>query len=307
MSTSPVPDPDEVDPTGVRELLAALPDPGPMPEDLIRRIEARLEVERAHLGTAGAGGAALSEHADRVVDLATERGRRRPARTMALVGAAAAGLVVTTATLGQWLGATGTSDSGTAAQYPARDSSGAASSDDPAEPESAGDDAADMAGAPMATDAADEADPDSAEAGAQDDEAQDGATATEEGGVTAFSSMDLPLPADVVVLPGLGAVHEDDYHGRLLGLAQDDEADLVLGVGDLTPLEAASCWQGLAPEETFDRYLASRADLAADGGRQEAVALLGLNASGSGTTWVVDAACTAAPGADVLSGPTPVD
>ena len=33
---------DDLDPTGVRALLAALPDPGPMPEQLAARIQAAL-------------------------------------------------------------------------------------------------------------------------------------------------------------------------------------------------------------------------------------------------------------------------
>lgn len=37
----------EHDPTGMRDLLGALPDPGPMPEDLVRRITASLAAEQA--------------------------------------------------------------------------------------------------------------------------------------------------------------------------------------------------------------------------------------------------------------------
>ncbi|AKT50864.1 hypothetical protein [Arsenicicoccus sp. oral taxon 190] len=46
--TSPHPStsrPDDEDPTGVRDLLASLPDPGPMPPDLVARINASLEAE----------------------------------------------------------------------------------------------------------------------------------------------------------------------------------------------------------------------------------------------------------------------
>ncbi|NNM48052.1 hypothetical protein [Knoellia koreensis] len=53
MSTPPTPptppgrgDP-EHDPTGMRDLLASLPDPGPMPEDLVQRITASLAAEQA--------------------------------------------------------------------------------------------------------------------------------------------------------------------------------------------------------------------------------------------------------------------
>jgi hypothetical protein len=37
---------DDVDPTGVRAILSALPDPGPMPADLVQRINASLDAER---------------------------------------------------------------------------------------------------------------------------------------------------------------------------------------------------------------------------------------------------------------------
>ena len=39
------PTPVEHDPTGMRDLLASLPDPGPMPEDLVARIMAALAEE----------------------------------------------------------------------------------------------------------------------------------------------------------------------------------------------------------------------------------------------------------------------
>lgn len=41
------PDPED-DPTGMRALLSSLPDPGPMPEDLVARITASLAAEREH-------------------------------------------------------------------------------------------------------------------------------------------------------------------------------------------------------------------------------------------------------------------
>src|SRR5689334_13821532 len=37
----------EPDPTGIRALLGALPDPGPMPEDLVARIQASIAAEQA--------------------------------------------------------------------------------------------------------------------------------------------------------------------------------------------------------------------------------------------------------------------
>lgn len=330
MPTPPAGDPDELDPTGVRELLAGLPDPGPMPADLVRRIEARLEVERAHRdGAAGTPG--LSDHADRVVDLAAERSRRRPARTLALVGAAAAGLVVTTATLGQWLGATGTPDSGVAARYPAPPSVSSsfaggsredAVADEAVPDEAAAGTAQSGAGAEAgAADAAADAADDAADAGdsapAAGDEGQTeertGMAAQDDSASGLTSTTPAPagplLPRQVVVLPGLGPVDEHGYGELMLRLAQQDVDEIVLGVGDLTPLEATACWQGLAEdpgveEVDFERYLAARADLSQAGGeRREVVALLGLDASGSGLSWAVSADCVTGEQAQVLSGP----
>ena len=74
----------EDDPTGVRALLASLPEPEPMPAYLVERISASLAAEQANRSPASTGAT--------VVPLA----RRRPLRTtvLALAGVAAAAVVV---------------------------------------------------------------------------------------------------------------------------------------------------------------------------------------------------------------------
>lgn len=110
----------EVDPTGMRQLLSSLPDPGPMPPDLVSRITAALEHERA-------------------VSSGFERRRRRPAPAPrpnpgwrgALLVAAAAAVVLVTVPL-----ATGTAPSGVSALFGQGDvaqSSGAARASQQAE------------------------------------------------------------------------------------------------------------------------------------------------------------------------------
>ena len=51
VSTPPVPPADkgapEHDPTGIRDLLSSLPDPGPMPADLVARINASIAAEQS--------------------------------------------------------------------------------------------------------------------------------------------------------------------------------------------------------------------------------------------------------------------
>jgi len=74
------PDPDDPDPTGIRALLGSLPDPGPMPADLVDRIHASIAAEQA----------AREDHA--VVPL--RRSRRWGWRQVGAVAAAAAVVAV---------------------------------------------------------------------------------------------------------------------------------------------------------------------------------------------------------------------
>ncbi|MCH8614094.1 hypothetical protein [Arsenicicoccus dermatophilus] len=95
-----VPDPPrstDDDPTGVRELLAALPDPGPMPADLVSRITASLEAEARGRQIPAAPPVELAP----VIPLSgATRTRRRPGRRTIplLLGAAAAVTAVGLAT-----------------------------------------------------------------------------------------------------------------------------------------------------------------------------------------------------------------
>lgn len=63
VSTPPVPPADkgapEHDPTGIRELLSALPDPGPMPADLVSRINASIAAEQSAREQSTTGGATV--------------------------------------------------------------------------------------------------------------------------------------------------------------------------------------------------------------------------------------------------------
>ena len=136
--------PDDLDPTGVRALLANLPDPGPMPQDLVARISQSLALEQERRTTGSAGGtahpfgstlghtdASLGHHdsahqdteqspseqspsieqgmaaertPDGVISLAAERQRRRPGRTVIWLGGAAAVAMVATFSANQLLG-----------------------------------------------------------------------------------------------------------------------------------------------------------------------------------------------------------
>ncbi len=104
----------EADPTGVRALLSALPDPGPMPDHVMARISRSLEAEQQR--RAFQGSASGSSNGD-LIDLVEQRHARRPARTLAWVGTAAAAAVAVTVASAQLFGGGGSPD--TAASYPA--------------------------------------------------------------------------------------------------------------------------------------------------------------------------------------------
>lgn len=317
---------DDVDPTGIRELLASLPDPGPMPEDLVRRIQARLEVERAHQGANGNGGSPSSSapagsavtRADNVLDLAAERSHRRPARTIGVLGAAAAGLLVTTVAVTQFMGASG--DAGTAdtaASYPslsrdtsagdASDAAGAGEADDaPADDDGAALD-------PVEEDGAEEgaagADQDGAEEGAGADldgqlgAAEDAATDAGDGQLSMIAP---ELGGPLWVLPPLGPVTADDLTQTFLTAL--DDTDLAHVDDDLTLQQARSCWQVLAGEHSFDTHVAARAQFVPSSGEaRPAVALMGMHEDGTGEAWVLPNDCTGDARVDIISGPHPVD
>jgi hypothetical protein len=111
---------DDIDPTGLRDLLASVPGPGPMPDDVVTRIEMALRAERdaRAAGQIGAGSddGTLRDPAGHVVELAS---RRRPRWPKILLGgaAAAAAVVIAATTLPAFLSGVGAgTTTGSAAQ-----------------------------------------------------------------------------------------------------------------------------------------------------------------------------------------------
>lgn len=311
---------DDIDPTGIRELLASLPDPGPMPDDLVRRIEARLEVERAHQRTGGDGpeeastggvltGSAVTR-ADNVFDLAAERGHRRPARTVAILGAAAAGLLVTTVAVTQFMGLSGggPTSGDTAASYPSLSRSDGGGAADGGGADAPADEA--LADAEEELAAAEDTGEDAA---AGDDAAalEDVTGLSDSSGGEGEASDTRSIESDpelgggrLGVLPDLGSVTVQDLVATLSTALTDD--DLRFGPDDLTLEQARSCWSVLAGEHEFDGHLAARAQFVSDSGEgQPAVALLGIHDDGTGQAWVVPSTCTTDPRVAPLSGPHP--
>lgn len=278
------PEAHDADPTGIRDLLASLPDPGPMPEHLVERIGARLAVEQAHRDHGSPGG--LAARSDSVIDLAAERSHRRPGRTVALLGAAAAGLLVATVAIGELsgVGPGGGPVFDSAAQVPARGNGSGADSGGAAAEADRGDDAG--GGAEAADEGQD------LSAGGAQSEGLDAAAGTEdsqEGAGSGADGGDLPeaFISDVVVLPELGVVSPANFHDRVVQQAVDSAPETV--AGSLTEAGARSCWQLVDPSEPWPTLRAAQAEM--DGDR--VVVLLGMRDASSGEALVLPWGCTA--------------
>ncbi|GAA1171772.1 hypothetical protein GCM10009584_10870 [Ornithinimicrobium humiphilum] len=271
-STTPGPLPErepeahEDDPTGIRALLSALPDPGPMPADLVERIEARLAVEQEHRTRSAAGG--LAARSDSVIDLAAERSRRRPGRTVAMLGVAAAGLLVATVTIGELagVGPAGGPMFDSAAQVPTRpaaeDGSDAGSDSAGGADEESGDDLEAMGGG-----------------SAEDSDAEGGEITS--------------LTESVLVLPPLGAVSASDLRDRLVDAVTDEQTSsdgAVGGTAGLTVAAARTCWQDAGLSGTWPVARAAQAELEGD----RVVVLLGTEQAGTdaGEVVVLPWSCT---------------
>lgn len=255
----------EVDPTGVRSLLSALPDPGPMPEHLVARITASLEQERRRRDFIG------DDPEPDVVSLVTERHRRRPARTLGWLGAAAAvalGATVITSQL-----TPGSNDGGVAAM-PADSTPDEEAEDAPQEVD-AGDDAAGE--------------------GAEQPEAQPDGSREEPGlgvqGGTQDTSGWLSLALEEVTLSSGTAQQE------LVAWVQDgDFADAA------PPQGWQACLEPLRPQLVDPQQLRVGSGTL-DGADVLVVADL---SSGAEQAWVLDASCTSGTTGEVLLGPLPV-
>lgn len=297
---SPEPGP-EADPTGMRALLSSLPDPGPMPEDLVRRIEARLAVE-AH---AAARPSSRPRPADHLVDLAAERSHRRPGRTVAILGVAAAGLLATTVGLGQAIdgGIFGSRTAmDTAASYPS--GADAAGADGQADAGAGQDDAgSDGSGA----DEAAVTDQRSGDPVTEMDEGAAAGDSAEGGAEEAAGSMmaaDVPsLPEDVQVLGSLGIVTREDYLGRVQQVA-DGSTSQAEG-GRLTWSQIAGCWSATGSPHRWDTVHAAEAELSED----PVLVLLGTSGD-RGEAFLMPWSCTTVAdpgGAAAAPVPLPLD
>ena len=214
----------DADPTGMRDLLSSLPEPGPMPDDLADRICASLEREQGLRGAQQP----WDSHA-RVHDLARERAHRRPQQWILAAAAVLAVGVIGTVVFDQVLDSQGSADSAAAnVPTPQREESGGDSADAQVEEGSAADSDEDAF--------ADDVDPDRANA---ESEAQ--------GGGDDSADSDLGA-ADSLAQDALEGVGDDVFAlgARSLldvasGQSAEDSADLALALpldlSDVQPLD----------------------------------------------------------------------
>lgn len=265
----------EVDPTGVRALLSALPDPGPMPQDLVDRITASLQAEQL-LRTPHTDGDAADAG---VISLTAERHRRRPGRTLSLLAGAAAVAVAATVASSQLFGGLGDSMPSLLGSSMSDDATGEA------------------ADAP-ATDDADEADglvqPDAAEQEHDSDPA--------------------PAAAGVSLVPGIVELTRTDFVAQVnawhdgvgggFSTSQQSEDAVGLRAGDLEAPAAQACAESLPPADRSASGAQLRVAAATLDGAD--AVLLVQGSPEPQVAWVLPLECTRGP-VPLLHGPVDLD
>lgn len=276
------------DPTGIRALLSSLPDPGPMPEELVDRITTSLREEQRRRESVPV---AVAEDRGRVVSLDEERQRRRPTRVLSALGAAAAVAVAATVATSQIFGGGTSADLGASAQY-GQDTADSAGADGGAQ-----DDAA-------ATEDEDQGAPDVAGPGVAggDRDQEEGAEAG--GGAPGDGQQLFDAAPEVVVVPGTLALTRDAFVEQLrqeVGAWQAGERSGAPS-GGLGSEDATACTRSV-PDA-----LQPRAELHVSAGTLDGddMVVLVQTAPGPTTAWVLPSSCARGP-AELLHGPVVVD
>ena len=290
--------PTELDPTGVRALLAALPDPGPMPEDLVRRIEARIAEEQLLRqatsdpdsipgqgplvpSTNWAGGSTPSGGTSgEVISLAEHRSRRRPGRVLGIMGTAAAGLVLATVAISQ-LGDGDLDFADTAGM------GAVSSSDDGGDSGGSADSVGGQAEAPAATHGGQ----DGADSLADDDGSTSGEGDTL-GGMSDFdpsAELEATLGSGRVhLLPPLTDISADDL-GQLLRPLLTTSAESSGDSATMTTAQALHCLDSADSSDLWTHVFAAQASY----DDQPAVVIAGTDEEGAGRAWALPADCLA--------------
>lgn len=282
---------DDLDPTGVRALLANLPDPGPMPDELVQRISQSLELEQERrvsaANSSGPGDPAHGTESDadtsstiggNVVSLTSERRRRRPGRTVLWLGGAAAVAMVATVSVNQLIGEDTPADTGVAAHVPsASDSAEEGAEAGAADQESAEEDA----GAPGAVQ-------EDAEPPASDD-------VTEPPPLDKDGAGDVTSSTRIYAAAGTVELTATDWTDEVSTWLS---TDLSRGESSWGAVQASEC----LADGGLDTGHANRVVLSDALWAQEPATLVVAEATTGDTAWVLTHNCDT-----VLSGPTPLD
>lgn len=269
---SDLPD-DELDPTGVRDMLANLPDPGPMPADLVARISQSLLLEQER--RAEPAGEAVSASP---ISLDAERQRRRPGRTVLWLGGAAAVAMVATVSVNQLFD--DGSDSGVSAQAPARDAS------------EAGGDAGAPAPAADAPGSADDAD-DAGDVAAPTE--VDSLAEAEDGVASPQSEGEAAAGAEVLGLSGTLSLSSTDVAAQVQEWLTAEPAP---GAISWTTAQVNDC----IDQQNLDTSRAGQVLVANATWSADPAMVLVARADVGGTAWVLTPDCDA-----VLTGPVTLD
>jgi hypothetical protein len=270
------------DPTGIRSLLASLPDPGPMPEELVERITTSLREEQRRREAVPA---ATAEDRGRVVSLEEERQRRRPTRVLSALGAAAAVAVAATVATSQLFGG------GTSAEHPASAQYGQDISDSAGAEGGAQDDAA-------ATEEENQA-PGLAGGDGEQEGAEAGGADAGGDGQHVFDAV-----PDVVVVPGSVALTRAAFVEQLRQELETWQA----GPAAEAPSSGLSAEDAATCSRSVPDALQPRTELHVSAGTLDGdeMVVLVQTAPGPATAWVLPSACARGP-AELLHGPVVVD
>ncbi len=319
---------EDLDPTGIRAMLANLPDPGPMPEELVARISQSLELEQQRRSTgdthaaypfgpgaeeptfgqvAGsttpgthtapdqhAGDHAGQENSGRadsdVVLLDLERHRRRPGRTLLWLGGAAAVALVATVSINQLLGDTETGP-GVSAQVPSSSDAAGSGSDSEAQDEAPAADAGPPEEAQQESDAG---------AGPLSDDtagAEDGAAPESPAGELEKGPGGVSLPPQVQTISGTVALSETGWAEQVHTWVDTTEDAGPAGQSPWTPDRATDCVESAALD-TGDAATLLLSEATWD---DRGAVLVVAEISTGDVAWVLSPDCSA-----VLAGPAPV-
>lgn len=285
------------DPTGMRDVLASLADPAPMPRQLADRICASLEQEHhARLGAMqGQHPAELAHHEAMVHDFAAEKAHRRPQQWI-LAGAAALavgalGLVV----VDQFVN-TSPDSSSVAAQANQETADNDSGEANPQDSNESGSDAGSRANVDDQGEQAQ--DNDDAAAAPQDDAGAPVDEATGASGLAALGDDVFALGAQTLLSSAAAEINGEDIPN---GFSLPEALDVQMG--DVSPLDSAeanNCAQA-AGESSGDTWLGLNTTV-----NGEEVVILGDSdeaSSPSTQAWALDSSCPSNTSAPVLKGP----